>query len=67
MPSPVQFVITHMDNCPRCSVCDFCPTGKALMKAASDLCAEMIAGPPEEKKAWSLAAGMGHSKVKHEA
>lgn len=49
--SVLGFVVEHTDNCPRCSACDFCPTGRALMKAAAELCGKMLAGVPVEVKA----------------
>jgi hypothetical protein len=44
--SPVAFVLAHTDNCPRCSACDFCPTGKALMEAAVKVLSDLHEPPP---------------------
>jgi hypothetical protein len=43
--SPVAFVLQHTDNCPRCSACDFCPTGIALMKTAVEVLSDLHEPP----------------------
>jgi hypothetical protein len=43
--SPVAFVLHHTDNCARCSACDFCPVGIALMKAATKVLADLYEPP----------------------
>jgi hypothetical protein len=49
-PSPIGFVIEHIDSCPSCTFGDFCDSGRALMRRAAQIAAEIILPIPVETK-----------------
>jgi hypothetical protein len=40
--SPLQFMIDHIDSCPRCGLANYCETGRVLMDRAARIAAELI-------------------------
>ena len=49
-PSPIAFAINHIDQCERCTFGDFCDSGRALMRRAAQIAAEIILPIPVETK-----------------
>ena len=45
-PSPIAFVIEHLDSCERCSCGDFCADGIQLMHRGSEIAAELFCPIP---------------------
>jgi hypothetical protein len=48
--SPIAFAMNHIDSCPSCTFGDFCDSGRALMRRAAQIAAEIILPIPVETK-----------------